>query len=191
MEKENKTLLVWNNNYAEAKAFYDEHGHFPTHKENRKIRQWANVWWHKYSEQNPDKLQMLFNIGFQAPDKWTLWNKNYELAKAFYKKNGRGLKNSDDSKLYRYFRVWAGNCGKDHPERINLLLQIGIQYKITDTVWDKNFNKAKAFFDARGHFPTRAENICIYEWARQWTHKQGKQHPDLMDKLKSIGFQAD
>lgn len=188
IEDNSKTAIVWQNNYAEAKAFYEQNKRFPNPKENRRIRQWANVWYRKYAEDNPEKLQLLLDIGFQIPDRWMLWNKNYEIACDFLKKNGRPMKYADNNKVFRYFRVWVGNSGKYHPDRIDLLKKIGFDVKITDTAWDKNFEKAKVFFEEHGHFPTKQENLMLYIWAKRYWQKMDKKNPTQLNMLLSIGF---
>lgn len=186
--KETMNISVWEENFQTARAFYKKNGHFPTPKENRRIRQWANVWFHKYSEQHPDKMEMLLSIGYQIPDKWNIWNKNYKLAKDFLVEHGRPMRHSDNNKVWRYFRVWACNSGKQHPERVRMLHEIGIVLKVTDSVWQKNFDRAKAFYNVHGHFPTKKENIILYEWARQWEQRMGHDNPSMLDMLKSIGY---
>lgn len=186
--KDSKTISVWDENYDTARRYFKKHGHFPTHKENRRIRQWANVWYHKHSKENPEKLDMLLSIGFQIPDKWNLWNKNYQIAKGFLMEHGRPMKHADNNKVWRYFRVWACNSGKQYPERIQMLRDIGIIIKVADSVWQKNFDRAKAFFDLHGHFPSKQENIILSEWARQWELRKGKENPSMLAKLVSIGY---
>ena len=189
MDKESKTI-IWHDNYAVAKDFYDRNGHFPTHKENRRIRQWANVWYHKYAENNPDFLQSLLDIGYRIPDRWRLWDSNYRTARDFYITYGRALRPSDNQKVYRYFRVWAGNSGKDYPDRIRLLQEIGLDYKVKDSAWERNFNRAKNFYDKNGRFPTHTDDIVLAEWARRWAGIKGKEHPEMLGRLASIGYRT-
>ena len=59
----------WLECYKEAKAFFEEHGHFPTKKENVRLYRWAWRWWKDTYLKNPglhqEKLDMLKNIGFE------------------------------------------------------------------------------------------------------------------------------
>lgn len=63
----------WDANNAEAKAFYDEHRHFPTKKENPILRKWAVQWWIitylKNTELHQIKAEMLMAIGFKYKGK--------------------------------------------------------------------------------------------------------------------------
>lgn len=186
--KETMNISVWEENYRTAHNFFKKHGHFPTNKEDRRIRQWANVWFHKHSEKYPDKLQMLLSIGYPIPDRWNLWNRNYKYARDFLLEHGRPMKHSDNNKVWRYFRVWACNSGKRYPERVHMLREIGITLKVMDSVWQKNFDRASNFYKTHGHFPTKSENILLYEWARQWEQRMGRDNPSMLDMLKSIGY---
>ena len=55
----------WNNNYQVCKTFFDEHGHFPTAKENKRIHDWAGNWWRRSSAKHPDRVSLLKEIGFK------------------------------------------------------------------------------------------------------------------------------
>ena len=60
-------------NYKEAKLFYDEYGHFPTHTESKRISLWAKCWWVrtylKNQELYQEKADMLIAIGFEYKGK--------------------------------------------------------------------------------------------------------------------------
>ena len=68
---------MWNSkfikNYEEAKAFFEEHGYFPSYKENIRLYSWVRAWWTrtylKSPEQHQDKADMLLAIGFEYKDK--------------------------------------------------------------------------------------------------------------------------
>ena len=61
----------WMKNYEECRAFFENHGHFPTYKENAKLSGWARMWWKntylKNSSLHQEKADMLLKIGFNPP----------------------------------------------------------------------------------------------------------------------------
>lgn len=63
----------WMKNYEECKVFFEEHGHFPTYKQNAKLNSWARMWWKSTYLKNPSlhqaKADMLINIAFNPPKK--------------------------------------------------------------------------------------------------------------------------
>lgn len=61
--------MKWMKNYEECKAFYEEHGRFPTNKDSHRLYAWV-TYWYTYSyqmkpERNQEKADMLAAIGFE------------------------------------------------------------------------------------------------------------------------------
>lgn len=188
MKKKKSGEEIWLQNYKEAEVFYLKERRFPTYKENRKIRQWANSWARKFADTHPQKMQMLLEIGYEMPDKWRLWNIYYHRAEELFRKNGRPLRYTDNKTIYRYFNAWLDNNAKKYPERANQLRIIGVNTRGADNIWERNYKKAKDFYNKYGRFPTRAENILLYEWARRWTKMYIDSEPTKIQKLKDIGY---
>ena len=187
MNVENKILSVWDKNYQEAKAFFKKNGHFPKYNENRKIRQWALVFYNKYFSTQKDRVRKLKAIGFEGADKWELWEKHFAVAKDIYFKTGKAPNYKVAKETYRYFNLWIINSGKKHPDRLNRLAAIGFKITATDTIWDKHYRTASAFFEKHGRFPNHNDNVVIAQWARVWVSNHGKENPEKMEKLRKIG----
>ena len=85
-----------------AKDFYEEYGHFPSHKEDRKIYAWVIQWWGRTYLTNPQKYQdmtqLLVDIGYEHKS-WSVanerkWEANYSKAKHWYEQYGSLLGSS-------------------------------------------------------------------------------------------------
>lgn len=131
----------WDKNYAEAKAFYEEHGHFPNHKDNVKLYGWARDWWRNNYLKNrvlhQVKADMLMSIGFKYQIMEEVWNrkfmKNYAEAKEFFEKHGHFPTQNENRKLNHWASSWwkrtyVNNPGM-HQEKADMLLAIGFEYK--------------------------------------------------------------
>lgn len=55
----------WNRNYRECKTFFEEHNRFPSLTDNRRLFTWAGRWWQKSAAGQPDKADLLKEIGFK------------------------------------------------------------------------------------------------------------------------------
>ena len=64
--KKNSNEGIWKKNYLEAKNFYLANGYFPRDKDNRRIHEWARVWYKNSSSNYPEKLKKLEEIGFDG-----------------------------------------------------------------------------------------------------------------------------
>lgn len=184
----NTTGITWQRNYAEAKAFFDEHGHFPTYKENSKLRQWANKIYKEMTRSGHNKKEQLRAIGYEPHEKWKLWNQNYAEAKRIYEETGHTPTYKAHPRLFKYFKHWMMNSGNLHPDRLAMLSNIGYKVDGHGHIWQKNYAEAKAFFDRYGHFPTPQENIRLFMWARGWIQRHAHEQPEQVDALRQIGF---
>ena len=127
-------------NYAEAKTFFDEYGHFPTVKENKRLNGWARYWWRNVYLKNPElyqeKADMLTAIGFvyQLVDERNgkLWMKNYAEAQVFFEEHGHFPKQKENKKLYGWAYQWWKNTYLKNPElyqdKADMLISIGFKY---------------------------------------------------------------
>ena len=189
MTEENLNMSAWDKNYQEAKAFFEEHGHFPKYRENRRLRQWALVFHHKYQGTQLERFRMLKEIGFEGADKWELWDKHFAIAKDIFFKTGKAPNYKVAKETYRYFNLWIIKSGKRHPDRLNCLAAIGFKTaKKGNTIWDKNYRTAASFFTKYGRFPNRNDNVVLAEWARVWVSKHGTEEPEKMEMLREIGY---
>ena len=198
----------WDKNYAVAKAFYDEHGHFPTYKDNQKLHTWAVRWWRvtylKNPEINQEKARMLEAIGFiyqSVKDRFEeLFTENYEEAKAFFDEYGRFPSNKDNQKIRQWAMDWWSNNFLMNSElyqtRADMLIAIGFDFQSAndrnEKLWMKNYDECKTFFEENEHFPKRTENKKLNNWARHWWRVTYLKNPEINQEkarmLEAIGF---
>ena len=191
---------LWYRNFEEAKAFFNEHGHFPTFTENRKLRSWVRSWWKIGSTKHPDKVKLLAEIGYtyQTVENYSekLWHECYSKAKTFYDKNGRFPKKGEAGSLRNWATRWWRKSASDCPDKALLLMEIGFSYKSVSDVyenkWIFHYQGAKAFFDKNGHFPNYKENTVLYIWAHNWWKQNYlillEKNMEKAQLLQSIGF---
>ena len=198
----------WNINYAEAKAFFDQHGRFPTYKENSILYHWANHWTKYYYQKNPElyqeKADMLAAVGFvyqSSKDRNDeMWMKNYTEAKTFFEEHGRFPKANDNKRLYQWCMAWWKRSYIKNPaineSKAQMLREIGFEHQANDerliNLWNENYTEAKAFFDQHGRFPASSQQQKLYDWAKNWWRINYLQKPELnqekADMLLAIGF---
>lgn len=125
---------MWMKNFNEAKAFYDEHGHFPTMRENKRLRSWVRVWWNSSADKHPDKVALLKTIGYvyetveEHSEK--LWMNCYERARVFFDKHGRFPRKGEGGNLRNWAVRWWRKSAQTQPEKAEMLGAIGFSTKI-------------------------------------------------------------
>lgn len=134
----------WMNNFEEAKAFFEEHGHFPSAKEKVKLYNWAKQWWVLSYLNNPEtnqrKADMLASIGYayRSAQKRNddIWMRNYNEAKDFYDKHGRFPTHGDIEGVKKWARQWWSKvylkAPEQYREKADMLLAIGFEDKGTE-----------------------------------------------------------
>ena len=127
----------WMAKYEEAKAFVEEHGHFPSSHECKKVYFWALAWWRccflKKPEANEEKARMLRELGYVYRTSQERIDKdfmaNYVLAKAFFEEHGHFPSKSEFEKINKWAKQWwleTYSRNKDkYQDKAELLLAIG------------------------------------------------------------------
>lgn len=206
-----KNQNQWMQNYIKAKAFFDEHGHFPTNSQQRKLCDWAKNWWRinylKNPEINKEKAEMLTAIGFVPKEAKSMnqlhdeqWYRNYNEARMFYEEHGHFPAVKEDNKLYQWAKQWWILSYLKNPEKYqkkaDMLNEVGYTYRTAEQMnedkWMIKYLEAKAFYDKNGHFPTATENQTSKKWARQWLRNIYASDPvkyqQKADMLRAIGL---
>lgn len=203
-----RKFFDWNNNYEQAKAFFEEHGHFPSYKEDKKLYHWAIHWMNKVymksPEMNEEKAKMLRDIGYiyrTAKDRnENLWMNNYQEAMESCEQYGHFPSYKENPKIYCWVFAWWKRSYLKNPEaneeKAKMLREIGFEYQSVDVKnknqWETNYNESKAFFEKHGHFPSSNHNHKLYDWAKNWWRNNyladTEQQQEKADMLTAIGF---
>ena len=174
--QENKFDFAWQKNYELAKAYYEHYGDLlipvkfktndgHTYDENGAVNLGMWIKWQRtrFSQLPVERQQLLQAIGFQENKFDFAWQKNYELAKAYYEHYGdllipQRFKTNDG---YTYDENGAVNLGiwlrnqragfsQLSIERQQLLQAIGFEINAKDFAWQKNYELAKAYYEHHG-----------------------------------------
>ena len=117
--------------------------------------------------------------------RWAKWSKYYQTAKEFYEKYGRFPMATDYMTLRVYFSTWVKRHGKNCPERLQLLYDIGYECMDADYSWDLNFPRLKSFVEAHGRLPTFKEENLLRRWAlRELARSKGTEREQ---ELRALG----
>lgn len=179
---------VWEENFGQAKAFFDANGRFPHYSDDRRLRQWALVWYRRFGSTDSIRLARLKSIGFFPHDRWLVWERHFEQARRVWDGTGHRVTARTGTESYNYFKQWLLHNARKYPERVARLAAIGFRIKPRRDVFDRNFDRARAFYDRHGRFPTRADDLVLAEWARRWYRSHAQDCPDRAVLLTSIGF---
>lgn len=179
----------WNARYEEAKRFYEEHGHFPSFEENRRISSWAFRWMKANSDEDKQKAKMLCDIGWKSSG-LRQWKDYYNEAKTFFDENGRFPSKDENERLNKWVSEWFVKSSRKHPDKAMLLREIGYtktHHRIQS--WEESYRQAKEHFDRTGHFPTAKENRKLRHWAATYVRRYQDKSPDKIQLLYEIGFE--
>jgi len=174
-----RLTITWMDKYELAKAYYEHYKNLKVPADFKTVNgydydekgvllgSWISHQRNSFKENrmSEKRIELLKQIGmrFEIKDKEEEWNKNYELAKAYYEhyhnlevpydfktKNGY---DSDEkgialgSWISQQRRVFKKN--KISEERIKLLKQIGMRFETRDKKeeWNKKYELAKAYYE--------------------------------------------
>lgn len=117
-------------------------------------------------------------------DRWGVWEKRYQIAKNYYDKNGK----FPSGKEWAWLRTYFGNNARKCPdeERTSMLMAIG--WRPEESMWETNYKKAKSFYEQHGRPPGKEDDRDLWEYMTNWKRSTGKNHPELTQKLRDIGW---
>ena len=112
---------TWWRKYRTAKSYYEKNGEFPSDKEGKKLR----IYFLNTARLHPDKEKerMLKEIGFLPVT--SVWETRFNEIQSFYEQYGRCMTVKDNKPLWTYMQHWIRQYGNNHPERMQMLLDIG------------------------------------------------------------------
>lgn len=117
-------------------------------------------------------------------DRWDVWEKRYQIAKDYYDKNGK----FPSGKEWEWLRTYFGNNARKCPDEERTALLMSIGWRPEESMWEANYRKAKEFYEKFGRFPGIEDDKSLWEYMRNKANHAGKNRPDLMQKLRDIGW---
>ena len=227
----------WNKKYELAKAYFKYHGNLKVPAEFKTINgydydangvllgSWIKRQRSAYNGKGKNKItkeqiELLSQIGmrFEIKDKEEEWNKNYELAKAYYEhyhnlevppsfKTKNGYDSDEKGVLLGSWISHQRNSFKENrmsEKRIELLKQIGMRFEIKDKEeeWNKNYELAKAYYEhyhnlevpydfkTKNGYDSDEKGIALGSWISQQRRvfKKNKISEERIKLLKQIGM---
>ena len=191
-----RMTLTWDDHYELAEAYYEHYGNseipqgyktingYEPDENGIALGRWIQrqrLIYNKkiagsLSEERVEKLRAI-DMTFDHRD--TVWNKNYNLVKAYYEHHG----NSEIPAKYKTINGYEPdengialgrwiqnqrqiyNTGSLSKERVEKLRAIDMTFDPRDTIWNKNYNLAKAYYEHYGNskIPKGYKTINGYE----------------------------
>ena len=196
----------WQKNYELAKAYYEHHGNLLIPREFRtingydydekgqKLGNWIQSQRTRFNKLSLERQQLLQAISFIPNVLEDSWQKNYELAKAYYEYHGNlrmpaRFKTNDGitldekgQKLGIWIRTQRENFSNISEEKQQLLLLIGFVPDPLEDEWQTNYELAQNFYNQHSHLqiPQRFKTIDGYSFddngrkLGQWIANQRK-----------------
>lgn len=200
---------AWNKAYLAAQAYFKTHGNLNVPATYKTADGFALGKWvdrqRKNKELSESRKSKLDDIGM-VWKKENSWNVRYEIAKAYFEKNG----NLDVSTNYVTDGVWLGKwlseqrkahkIGKLSAERTHRLELLNIDWntdiqKRYDEIWSGYFEKVKAYFDKNGDISGIGNNeekdkqkLDIWIKKQRQYYKDGKLSKERIKRLESVGI---
>ncbi len=167
----------WQKNYELAKIYYEHYGNLLmpvkfktndgyTYDENGtfNLGKWILTKRQSFSSLPKERQQLLLSIGFVLNPLEEQWQKNYELAKRYYKYYGnleipQSFKTNDGYtyeengtvNLGSWIRIQRKGFSKLSQERQQLLQSIGFVLNQFEEQWQKNYKLAKIYYEHYGN----------------------------------------
>ena len=209
--------LQWNKNYELAKMYYEHYGNLEIPQKFKTSNGYLydemgvslGVWLNNQRQNknlSDERKKLLVNIGMRFKDYNGLqWNKNYELAKAYYEHYGdleipikfktiNGYEYDETGvNLGTWLYIQRQNKNLSDERRM-LLINIGMHFEdYNDVQWNKNYELAKKYYEYHGdlEIPQKFKTINGYEYDETginlgvWISAQ-RQNKNLSDERKKL-----
>ena len=204
----------WEKNFEYARRYYDIHKNLdiPSSykvEDGSDLGQWLTRQRNKLSDGtlDPERARRLVGIGLAADNpklsKAERWEKNFELAREYYKANGNlnvsdKYKTEDGVALGRWVEYQRRKRaeGELEPERAKKLNGIGMVWSDAgDARWNKNFEYVRKYYEANknlnipGHYMAE-DGSDLGQWLSRQRRKLNDDSlpPERAEKLASIGL---
>ncbi len=222
-----RLIMTWDRQYELARAYYEHHGdlmipyNFKTNdgytydeKGTVNLGRWLGTQRKGYDSLSDEKKEKLKQIGFVRNTYDYEWDRQYELARAYYEHHGdlmipRAFKTNDgytyDEKGTVNLGSWLGTQRKGYDslsdEKKKKLEQIGFVRNTLDYEWDRKYELAQAYYEHHGDLmiPNRFKTNDGYTYDEKgtvnlgiWLVTQRQNYDSLSEekkkKLEQIGM---
>ena len=192
----------WNKNYELVKIYYEHYGNLEipqrfktnngyTYDENGTVNlgSWLQTQRKSFFNLSKEKQQLLQRIGFVLNHYEEQWNKNYELAKRYYKhygnlevpqrfktNNGYTYDENGTVNLGNWIATQRKSFSKLSKEKQQLLQLIGFILNPLEVQWQKNYEFVKRYYEHYGNLevPQRFKTNDGYTYDENGTVNLGK-----------------
>lgn len=220
-EKLNDTLVAsWDYMFEEAKKYYEKHGNLEVQRKYKTEKGYSLGHWiftqrsvrrgEHFGILGEDRIKKLDSIGMVWESSKDLsWNRYYSSAKEYYAEHGdlkvpalyskNGIRLGGWIANLRTYRKSGAQSNYLTDERIKALDEIGMIWDVLDTLWERNFGAAKAYYEQNGHLDVpidyvTQDGIKLGIWlsnvrnSRRGTNKSYKLTQEQIDSLTAIGM---
>ena len=172
-ERLNDTLSAsWEYMFGEAKRYYEENGNLEVSKNYKTEQGYSLGSWlttqrkvrrgEQFGILGRERIEKLDGIGMRWESYKDLsWNKYYTAAKKYYAEHGdlkvpvsytvNGLNLGSWISNLRTYRKNGGQSSFISEERTKALNEIGMIWDVSDTLWERNYKAAKAYYKIHGN----------------------------------------
>lgn len=221
-EKLNDTLVAsWDYMFEEAKKYYKKHGNLEVPTKYKTEQGYSLGHWlatqrkvrsgEQFGILGEDRIKKLDSIGMVWESHKDLsWKKYYNAAKEYYAEFGdlkvpalyktkSGITLGARIANLRTYRKSGLQSAFLTAERIQALDDIGMIWDVADTIWERNYNAAKAYYTERGNLEAPIgyvtdDGIKLGMWlcnvrnSYRGTNKAYRLTQEQIDALNEIGM---
>ena len=216
--------MEWDNKYELAKIYYEKYGNllipqnFKTtngYEEDINgidLGGWISTLRQRYENLSKEKQEKLHRIGFIVNKLSDQWNRNYILARAYYKKHGNLLipisfitengyeYNDKGISLGRWIQKQRRRFNELSKERQEKLMEIGFILNPLEEEWNNKYSLAKIYYEKHGNllipsdfrtfdgYHYDSDGITLGDWISIQRQKFKNLSKERQEKLMKIGF---
>ncbi len=198
--QQRQEYLRWQDMIVCLQAFADQHGNtrVPKDYKDQTLYRWTQNLIKNYGHQltntttpaslegrrhflSPRRLQQLEELGFEWEHRSTMWERNYQELRKYWKKNGHcHVTGLEDRKLsifvqnqrQEYRRYIAGNATTLTTERMDALQKINFDWaRSHETLWSERHQELQVYLEKTGSTNVPQDYSANYQLG-QWTMNQ-------------------
>ena len=188
-----ETSDTWLENYGKLKTFLTKNNNdYPSGESNLGLWVGNQRTQKKNGTLRKDREELLNEINFIWNFLDHIWDRNYELLKEIYKKQGYShIPNNlivNGIKLGSWQQELRKDRRKTSRERLEKLSRIGFIFNVSDERWYRNFNEFSIFLKENESYPQYLSKLGRWVNAVRQSEKKGSLDKKKLELLKSINF---